>query len=114
MGTVNALKEYDIQVDSLNGGTVDMGDGLEFNSLRAQMWWCMREDLRLEKIILPNDPELFADLVTPRFEIRLSKICIEDKQALKKRLGRSPDKGDSAVYWNWQRQDVRFVVLFEA
>lgn len=28
---------------------------------------------------------------------------VESKENIKKRLGRSPNKGDSVVYWNWVR-----------
>ncbi len=77
----------------------------EFLNLRAQMWWTLRMDLFHGRVILPNDMELFQDLCTPKWGTRGGKIFIERKEDLRKRLGRSPNKGDAAVYWNWVRQN---------
>ena len=104
-GTVNALKEQDITVQNLIGSekAIETEEAEQFKNLRSQMYWQIREDLRNRRIILPNDEELFADLVTPKWFIKNGKICIESKEDIKKRLGRSPNKGDAAVYWNWVR-----------
>ena len=104
-GTYNQLRDvYSLRVNPLNTTSVVTRGIEKFVSLRAQMWWQMREDLRLGRITLPNDPELFADLVTPKWERRDTVLIVEAKEELKKRLGRSPDKGDAAVYWNWVRE----------
>lgn len=105
-GTVNALKEDKKNIVNLMSGSspVEVPDMVEqFGNLRAQMWWQLRLDLSQEALILPKDDELFADLITPKMFIRSGKIYIEEKQAIKDRLGRSPNKGDSVVYWNWVR-----------
>jgi hypothetical protein len=69
------------------------------------MYWQLREDLRNDPdISLPDDEELFADLVTPKWETKNGKIVVESKEDIKKRLGHSPNKGDAVVYWNWIRQ----------
>jgi len=103
-GTVNTLKEYDMRVWPLDGGPVEVfGEVEHFNSLRSQMWWQLRHDLEHGLIGLPRDEEMFADLVTAKWEIRLQKIKVEEKKEIKKRLSRSPDKGDAVVYWNWVR-----------
>jgi hypothetical protein len=77
-----------------------------FKNLRSQMWWLMRLDLQFgetSNIVLPEDDELWADLCTPKFFTRNGMIHVEPKEEIKKRLGRSPNKGDAAVYWNWVR-----------
>lgn len=75
-----------------------------FNNLRSQMHWQLREDLRTGEIALPNDPELLKEAVVPRFRIVNGKTVVESKDAIKKRLGgRSPDKLDAVVLWNWVR-----------
>jgi hypothetical protein len=104
-GTVNALKEMNIKVISLIGSeaAVKQKGEEEFNNLRSQMWWQMREDLRHGILILPNDNELISDLTMPKWSIKNGKIIIESKEEIKSRLGRSPNKGDAAVYWNWVR-----------
>jgi len=62
-----------------------------------------REDLRLGTIQLPDDPELFCELTMIRWEPKNGVVWVESKLEAKKRLGRSPDKADAAVYWNWIR-----------
>lgn len=104
-GTVNELKRLGSYVNALNGASKPVFTGGEerFANLRSQMWWRLAMDLQDNKIGLPNDEELIADLTTPRWTTKNGKIAIESKNELKKRLGRSPDKGDAVVYWNWIR-----------
>ncbi|MFO7446222.1 MAG: hypothetical protein R6W90_07630 [Ignavibacteriaceae bacterium] len=108
-GTVNGLKELGIKVVRLGGADkpVWQSDEEEFNNLRSQMYWQMREDLRNGNIIIPDDSSLIADLTAPKWETRNGMIVIESKEEIKKRLGHSPNKGDAAVYWNWVRSGRR-------
>jgi hypothetical protein len=46
---------------------------------------------------LPDDPVLLGDLTAPTFDILPRGIIIEDKESVKQRLGRSPDRGDAVV-----------------
>lgn len=107
-GTVNTLREYGLRWKGINlqggAGMVKVpGKAEQFNNLRSQMWWQCREDLRNGEIAMPNDTELIADLSAPKFETNNKVIIVEGKEEIKKRLGRSPNKGDSFVYWNWVR-----------
>lgn len=107
-GTINALKEMGIVVANLKGGASPVPvpkSAYTFKNLRSQMWWELREDLRLGKICIPNDEELIADLCAPTYKVNDKEIVVESKDDIKKRLGRSPNKGDSAVYWDWVRKD---------
>jgi hypothetical protein len=47
---------------------------------------------------LPDDRELLADLCAPRWEPTSRGIKIESKEEIIERIGRSPDKGDAAIY----------------
>lgn len=83
-----------------------------FKNMRAFMWWRFMESLNPEtgdKVALPPDPELKADLCALLWEPTPGGIVIESKEdklrsdgmkiaGLKKRLGRSPDKGEAVVY----------------
>ncbi len=100
-------------VQGLNGGESqwEMADEERqelFGNLRCQMWWQARVDLSTtdpgKQLGIPNDPELFQDLTAPMWWTKNGKIIVESKEDFKKRLGRSPDKGDAFVYWNWVRQ----------
>ncbi|MBD2489017.1 terminase [Aulosira sp. FACHB-615] len=73
-----------------------------FINKRAEWYWHLRELLDPESgndIALPDDSELLADLTAPRWKITsASKIQIEAKEDIQKRIGRSPDCGDAVVY----------------
>ena len=76
---------------------------LTFSNKRAEIWWKFREALEPnlgEPVALPPDPELLSDLTTPRWKLTSAGIQIEAKDDIRKRLGRSPDKGD-AVTMAW-------------
>lgn len=78
-------------------------DANVFSNLRGQMYWQMREDLRLGLVALPNDPALFLELTTPTFTTKNGKTIVEAKDEIRKRLGKSPDRADAVVYGNWVR-----------
>lgn len=73
---------------------------------RAMMYWRLREALdprHGDDLMLPDDPELLADLTAPRFEARSSGYYIEPKADIKARIGRSPDMGDALALASIQR-----------
>lgn len=75
---------------------------LGFANKRAQAWWALREALDPDQpggslIALPPDPELRSDLAGPTYKVSQRGILIESKEELRKRLGRSPGKGDAVV-----------------
>ena len=79
----------------------DKSGELGFFNQRAQWWWGMREALNPASgvdLALPPDPELKVDLCAPRWNLTPRGIQIESKDDLRKRIGRSPDRGDAVVY----------------
>lgn len=73
---------------------------LTFANKRAEVWWKFREALEPnlgEPVALPPDPELVADLAAPTWKLTSRGLVIEEKTEIRKRLGRSPDKGDAVV-----------------
>lgn len=75
---------------------------LSFVNERAAAWWRLREALDPDQpggspIALPPDTELRSDLTTPTFEVTIRGIKVESKEEIRKRIGRSPGKGDVAV-----------------
>lgn len=83
---------------------------LRFKNKRAEVWWKFREALEPglgEPVALPPDAELLADLTAPTWRLTPSGIVIEEKTAIKARLGRSPDKGDCVVMaWSFGESSV--------
>lgn len=83
---------------------------LAFANKRAEVYWKLREALEPglgEPVALPPDPELLADLAAPTWKLTPSGIIVEPKIDIKKRLGRSPDKGDAVVNaWSYGESSV--------
>lgn len=65
-----------------------------FYNKRAEMWFRMRDWLRGGGV-LPNLPEIVAELTTPQYTMKDGRLLIEPKDMIKKRLGRSPDLADA-------------------
>jgi len=78
----------------------DKSGKLKFVNKRAQWWWQMREALDPKSgddLALPPGNDLLSDLTAPTWKLTTRGIQIESKDDIKKRIGRSPDKGDSVV-----------------
>lgn len=96
------IGEYACAMNGSEGSDkLDRSEQLGFVNKRAEWWWTMREALDPdlgEDLALPPDRELLADLCAPRWKMAARGIQVESKEDIIKRIGRSPDKGDSAVY----------------
>lgn len=66
---------------------------------RAEMWVTMTDAMK-SGMALPNIPELVAELTTPTYTFVKGQFLLEEKDQIKKRLGRSPDLADAlALTW---------------
>jgi hypothetical protein len=111
------VKVQVIAIDSgstkgLEGKTDKATQKYRFRNYRSYIWWKFRESLDPktgDNIALPPDPELKADLCAPLWGLTPGGIQIESKEdkigadgvkiaGLKRRLGRSPDRGEAVVY----------------
>jgi hypothetical protein len=99
------LKDNGVPCLTFNGVSKSVAktpDGMSFCNARAEAWWYFKEALNPNQeggsvIALPDDPEVLADLTAPRLKVQHNGVLIEPKEEIKKRLGRSPDKGDTIV-----------------
>lgn len=106
-GVVERLQtDNQIRAVAFNGANAGVGRTkdrtLAFANKRAEAWWRFREALDPDQaggspIMLPEDPALRADLAAPRFSVGPRGIQLEAKDEIKKRIGRSPDRGDAVV-----------------
>lgn len=90
----------------------DKSKRLGFVNLRAEMWWNLREILDPESkmdVALPPDSELFADLCAPKWKLTVRGIQVEDKEEIKKRIGRSPDSGDATALAFAKSKGIPFI-----
>ena len=118
-GKISALHKRDgyktIQVDviGIGAGVVDRqkelgnpvvawdvrkapNDKEHYFNKRTEAWFEFAKWLKYGKI--PRDLDLIADLTAPRYSYTSDgKLKVESKDEMKKRLGHSPDKADSAI-----------------
>lgn len=82
------------------------GSKIPFANKRAESWFLLRDELDPNQdggsaIALHPDPELKADLSAVCYDPHALQtrgvLQVEDKERLRKRLGRSPGKGDAVV-----------------
>lgn len=66
-----------------------------YQNMRTYMWWMMRESIRAG-LAVEDDPSLEAELTSPEYGHNArDQLALEKKDAIKKRLGISPDDGDA-------------------
>ena len=78
----------------------DKSGKLKMRNLRAEYYWRMRDALDPQdgdKIALPPDNELLADLCSARYEVTSAGVKVEEKDKIKERIGRSPDVGEAVM-----------------
>lgn len=105
-GVVERLSENSIATVAHKGSNKSHGRSkcrqYTFVNKRAEVWWKFREALDPEQfggspIELPDEAAIRSDLAAPHFFVTPRGIQIEEKEETKKRIGRSPDKGDAIV-----------------
>lgn len=82
----------------------DRSGKLKMRNVRAEYHWRMRDALdpvHGDDLALPNDPELLADLCAPRYKVTAAGVLIEEKEEIRARIGRSPDKGEAVMLANY-------------
>lgn len=87
-------------VFSAEGPGSDKDTGYGYANLRAKMYWEFRKALDPnsgEEIVLPPSDKLLAQLTAALWRPRNGKIQIESKEAIRERLGVSPDEADAVV-----------------
>lgn len=114
-GVVSRCREQQVSVIGFNAaaGTLrtDKSGEFGFANKRAAAWWGFRERLDPETgdgLELPPDDDLIGDLTAPRWKVTSGgKIVVEPKDGdspewgIRKRLGRSTDRGDAVVMSFW-------------
>lgn len=120
-GVVDQLRRAGLSVSAFNGSRStrrrDSSGELRFPNLRSASWWNLREllDPAMDaQLALPEDDDLTADLVTPKWDDRTGgTVIVESKEDIQKRLGRSPDSGDAVAMSCWSDTPERETDLDE-
>lgn len=75
-------------------------DGTKFLNTRSALWWEVGRALARDRAwdLTAVDDRTLADLAAPRWhEDKAGRIVIEEKETVRKRLGRSPDDADALL-----------------
>ena len=94
-GVADRLRELGLPVRDVN---VSESSAMNPNAhrLRDELWIALRDWLQAKACKLPQNDDLRADLLAPRYTFTSSgKIIVETKDSMKKRGLRSPDLADS-------------------
>lgn len=78
----------------------DQSGVLRFQNKRAEAYWKLREAIdpgNPDALALPPDPQLKTELQAIRWGMGMRGVKIEDKDEIKKRIGRSPDRADAVA-----------------
>ena len=95
LGVVDNLRrmaDHELLIYEINF-SARANDNEHYFNKRAEMWDLMGK--WVENACLPNDEKLCKDLTNVRYEIDRGRLKLEDKKAVKQRLGRSPDTADA-------------------
>ncbi|MGW1676022.1 LAGLIDADG family homing endonuclease [Saccharopolyspora sp. NPDC002376] len=111
-GVVDQLRALGMPVAPFNAASGtrrrDATGSWQFPNVRSASYWNLRELLdpaNDSQIALPPDDELTAELTIPKWDIRAGgRLVIEDKDSIRKRLGRSTDSADAVVQAFWQER----------
>lgn len=108
-GVYDKLREDGRRAEAFNASAATRrkdltGEFWMFNT-RSAAWWNLRELLdpsRRAEVALPPDDELVGDLTAPHWRVTSgAKIQVESKDDIRKRIGRSTDRGDAVVQALW-------------
>lgn len=102
-GVFDRLAEDGVPVVGVNSSEAAEDERTYYNR-RVELWFAAREWFRRQYeeggvLQIPDDPELIEDLTGLKYSVHSDgRLKAEPKEAYKKRLGRSPNKGDAFVY----------------
>lgn len=94
-GVTDQLRERGWSVAAFNGAERAFNPDA-YPNRRSELWYALAD--RLDELDLDPDEQLAADLTGPTFRLdSAGRRVVEPKADTKKRLGRSPDRGDAVL-----------------
>ena len=98
-GAVDRLKEQNINIKAINVGEKAI-DNERFANLRAEGYWNLREAFKDGEIDIEYDEQLVQELTGIKYKYNSKgQLMVESKDDIRKRLGRSPDKADTLMFF---------------
>jgi hypothetical protein len=103
-GVYDRLREQGLSADPFNAGRKttrkDSTGQFGYFNVRSEGWWNLRQSLEppRSQLALPPDDELAGDLTALHYSHTSDgKIRVEGKDDIRKRIGRSTDRGDGVM-----------------
>jgi len=97
-GVVDRMREMGLPARAVNVGESPATDDGRYMRLRDELWFKGREWFNSGAVCIPDDPELVAELVGPKYKIESTgKIKVESKDDMKKRGIKSPNRADALL-----------------
>lgn len=94
-GVTDILRAQGVPVTAFNAGETAIEEDAYPNA-RSEAWFRGAE--KLAEVSIPDDEQLAADLLSPKYKLDMhGRRQVEKKEETKKRLGRSPDRADSVL-----------------
>ena len=94
-GQTEGLDEF-VEIIEVNVSEVS-SEPEKYPRLRSEVWFCGRLFFQSGGVMY-GDPQLESELIAPIYKVTLKgQLEVEKKEETKKRLGRSPDRADSAL-----------------
>lgn len=95
VGLLEMSNIADVAIIPFSGASTEVIDTERFLNRRHEAHWAMRDMFEKNMISISNNPEQREELASVKLvDEKRGYIAVEKKIDLKKRLGRSPDRGD--------------------
>ena len=96
-----------LELYEINNGSKTVFNPMEYENVITEMFFYCAELLELGEIVMPDDQELIQDLTSREYKFTSTgKLIMESKDEFKKRMKRSPDKGDAFLMTLYMRKYV--------
>lgn len=90
-------------------------DEQQYQNARAEAWFYAKEEAELGREQIPDDEFLKEELMEVKYFINTrGRIQIEDKDDIRERLGRSPNRADAWILNVWARKSAKIVLKNDA
>jgi len=103
-GTIDTLRDMRLgNVDVMEIHSAGKPDDVQYENLRAEMWFTAKKRAEEGLASIPAGDQMLIDelLEVKYFFNRKGKMQIEPKEDIKERLGRSPNRADAWVYFQY-------------
>lgn len=119
-GVIDPLRDWGFQVIGIHSAAASDNPDRYYNK-RADMWWTAGQRYSQGAILegVPEgekqhqDDELDRQLTSVEYRWRNGRILVQDKEEIKKTLGRSPDRADAKIMGLYMIGKVEPILLTE-